>query len=86
MARDTCASCREVFYPPVDSLTVTAVDPRAELASHPGSAGRGVWFLIGQYVALTKPRIIELLLITTVPVMVLAERGIPSGWLSLIHI
>ena len=83
MARDTCASCREVFYPPVDSLTVTAVDPRAELASHPGPAGRGVWFLIGQYVALTKPRIIELLLITTVPVMVLAERGIPSGWLVL---
>jgi protoheme IX farnesyltransferase len=30
------------------------------------------------YVALTKPRIIELLLVTTVPTMVLAERGIPS--------
>lgn len=30
------------------------------------------------YVALTKPRIIELLLITTVPTMVLAERGWPS--------
>jgi protoheme IX farnesyltransferase len=29
------------------------------------------------YVALTKPRIIELLLVTTVPTMVLAERGIP---------
>jgi len=33
------------------------------------------------YVALTKPRIIELLLVTTVPTMVLAERGIPSIWL-----
>ena len=33
------------------------------------------------YVALTKPRIIELLLITTVPTMIVAERGIPSGWL-----
>ena len=33
------------------------------------------------YVALTKPRIIELLLVTTVPTMVLAERGIPSVWL-----
>ncbi|MEP6796924.1 MAG: heme o synthase [Lapillicoccus sp.] len=32
---------------------------------------------MGQYVALTKPRIIELLLITTVPVMFLAERGVP---------
>ncbi|HEX6140819.1 MAG TPA: heme o synthase, partial [Candidatus Limnocylindria bacterium] len=33
------------------------------------------------YVALTKPRIIELLLVTTVPTMVLAARGIPSPWL-----
>ena len=33
------------------------------------------------YVALTKPRVIELLLVTTAPVMVLAERGIPSVWL-----
>ncbi len=33
------------------------------------------------YVALTKPRIIELLLITTVPAMVLAAGGWPSAWL-----
>jgi protoheme IX farnesyltransferase len=33
------------------------------------------------YVALTKPRIIELLLITTVPTMIVAERGLPSVWL-----
>ena len=33
------------------------------------------------YVALTKPRIIELLLVTTVPTMVLAQRGFPSVWL-----
>jgi protoheme IX farnesyltransferase len=33
------------------------------------------------YVALTKPRIIELLLVTTVPAMMLAARGIPSPWL-----
>jgi len=30
------------------------------------------------YVALTKPRIIELLLVTTVPTMVVAERGMPK--------
>jgi len=30
------------------------------------------------YLALTKPRIIELLLVTTVPTMVVAERGMPS--------
>ena len=35
------------------------------------------------YVALTKPRIIELLLVTTVPTMVWAARGMPSGWLIL---
>ena len=33
--------------------------------------------LLGAYVALTKPRIIELLLITTVPAMVLAQNGWP---------
>ncbi|MGH3759391.1 heme o synthase [Actinophytocola sp.] len=33
------------------------------------------------YIALTKPRIIELLLVTTVPAMMLAARGIPSPWL-----
>ena len=38
---------------------------------------------IGAYVALTKPRIIELLLVTTVPTMVLAANGWPQGWLVL---
>ena len=33
------------------------------------------------YVRLTKPRIIYLLLITTVPSIVLAKRGLPSPWL-----
>jgi protoheme IX farnesyltransferase len=33
------------------------------------------------YVALTKPRIIELLLVTTLPTMVVADRGIPGLWL-----
>ena len=36
---------------------------------------------VGAYIALTKPRIIELLLITTVPTMIVAERGLPSLWL-----
>ncbi|HRW37564.1 MAG TPA: heme o synthase [Aquihabitans sp.] len=44
-------------------------------ASHPLRAR------LAGYVALTKPRIIELLLITTVPTMVVAEGGIPSLWL-----
>jgi len=33
--------------------------------------------VLGAYVGLTKPRIIELLLVTTVPVMFLAQRGVP---------
>jgi protoheme IX farnesyltransferase len=36
---------------------------------------------LSAYVALTKPRIIELLLITTVPAMVLAAGGWPDTWL-----
>ncbi len=40
----------------------------------------GVRAVIGRYVALTKPRIIELLLVTTLPVMILAARGLPSLW------
>lgn len=35
------------------------------------------------YLALTKPRVIELLLVTTVPTMILAARGLPSFWLVL---
>jgi heme o synthase len=34
--------------------------------------------VLGAYVGLTKPRIIELLLVTTVPAMFLAARGIPA--------
>lgn len=37
--------------------------------------------MVRDYVALTKPRIIELLLVTTFPVMFLAQRGIPPVWL-----
>jgi protoheme IX farnesyltransferase len=33
------------------------------------------------YVALTKPRVMELLLVTTIPVMILAEGGLPHWWL-----
>jgi protoheme IX farnesyltransferase len=39
---------------------------------------------LGGFIALTKPRIIELLLITTVPTMVLAEEGWPRTSLVLI--
>lgn len=35
---------------------------------------------IGAYIALTKPRIIELLLVTTVPTQIVAARGWPGAW------
>jgi protoheme IX farnesyltransferase len=38
---------------------------------------------LGAYIALTKPRIIELLLVTTVPTMIVADRGLPSAGLIL---
>ncbi len=39
------------------------------------------WRLILAYIELTKPRIIELLLVTTVPAMVVAAGGWPGTWL-----
>jgi heme o synthase len=44
---------------------------------------RAGWSTVGAYVALTKPRIIELLLVTTLPTMVVARRGLPSVGLIL---
>ena len=47
-----------------------------------GPAQREGWRqVLGAYVALTKPRIIELLLVTTVPTMFLAQGGVPPLWL-----
>jgi protoheme IX farnesyltransferase len=47
----------------------------------PGGGGHGVRRIprskVGAYIALTKPRIIELLLITTIPTMILADQGLP---------
>ncbi|GAA3152132.1 heme o synthase [Planomonospora alba] len=52
--------------------------PRAGAA--PGGAPRSFADVVKAYVALTKPRIIELLLITTLPVMFLAAKGLPPLW------
>lgn len=35
------------------------------------------------YVSLTKPRVVELLLVVTVPAMILAQQGLPNLWLVL---
>ncbi|GAB3081459.1 heme o synthase [Pedococcus soli] len=56
---------------------MTALDPTARISASPMPPRRKA----AAYLALTKPRIIELLLVTTVPVMFLAEGGVPSLWL-----
>lgn len=55
------------------------MDPRPAPAVDEAAAPvRRTWgTTVRAYVAITKPRIIELLLITTLPAMVLAERGLP---------
>lgn len=58
----------------------------SSLSSPTVSDSKRAWSLgrsVRAYVALTKPRVIELLLVTTAPAMVLAERGIPDLWLVL---
>ena len=52
------------------AVTVAAAPPQRTLVQR-----------IGAYVALTKPRIIELLLITTLPTMIVAQGGLPPVWL-----
>jgi len=53
--------------------------------TNPKSSDDGVSFgaKARAYLALTKPRVIELLLITTLPTMILAQGGIPDLWLVL---
>jgi protoheme IX farnesyltransferase len=57
------------------------MDVAVETPVRAGGIGFGRKFRA--YVALTKPRVIELLLVTTAPVMFLAERGVPNLWLVL---
>ncbi|MBV9869490.1 MAG: protoheme IX farnesyltransferase [Frankiaceae bacterium] len=45
-----------------------------------GHRAAGLRATVGSYIALTKPRIIELLLVTTLPVMILAANGMPHPW------
>jgi protoheme IX farnesyltransferase len=67
---------------------VTAVDPRPPAGGTGNADGVSAHEVsvhhrskLAAFVALTKPRIIELLLVTTVPTMILAAQGFPSLWL-----
>jgi heme o synthase len=55
-----------------------ALAAQAGRAAGQPAARRHPRAVAGALVALTKPRIIELLLVTTVPTMLLAQRGLPS--------
>jgi protoheme IX farnesyltransferase len=52
-----------------------------EAPALPGRRAKWSRSTVGAYIALTKPRIIELLLVTTLPTMVVAQRGVPPIWL-----
>jgi len=65
------ASLRPAF--PGSGVVTALTGPRATLAVR-----RSPLAVLRAYVALTKPRIIELLLVTTVPTMVLAAGGLPG--------
>ncbi len=71
--RDTHSASVPLTAQPIPVAELTAAAPRANLRA-----------VVRSYVALTKPRIIELLLITTVPAMFLARTRISSLWLTLV--
>jgi protoheme IX farnesyltransferase len=54
------------------------VSPAAVAAAQRAAAGPGARAVFRSYLSLTKPRIVELLLVTTLPAMFLAEGGVPS--------
>jgi protoheme IX farnesyltransferase len=64
-------------------VSVTAVDSRPVAGPAAGSGRRTPGARVKAFFVLTKPRVVELLLITTVPVMFLAEGGVPDLWLVL---
>ncbi len=64
---------------PTDGTSATRTSGRAGVPATRATGGAArVRAVLGAYVALTKPRIIELLLVTTVPTMILAADGLPS--------
>ncbi|MFE6283868.1 heme o synthase [Streptomyces sp. NPDC057877] len=69
---------------PADGGTAHAVKAMGEIGTSQSPTHRPFGARVKAFVALTKPRIIELLLITTVPVMFLAEQGVPDLRLVLV--
>ena len=85
MTAGVLAACAALL---TGKVHVTAVDPRPPVDRPPvvvpavvPAGARSLRTTLGAFVALTKPRIIELLLVTTIPTMFLAEGGVPRLWL-----
>lgn len=57
------------------------LDATASTAASASGTSLNVVQKIAAYIALTKPRIIEQLLITTIPTMFVARKGVPGFWL-----
>jgi len=58
---------------------VTTIEPQEKLTEHHAVSG---WRqVVSDYVALTKPKIISLLLVTTLGAMMIADKGFPSPWI-----
>jgi heme o synthase len=64
--------------------STAAVPAGLEQTGGPPGGRRPAGVVVRGLIALTKPRIIELLLVTTVPAMLLAQRGVPSIRLILV--
>lgn len=83
----TRRTSRYAYEEPVGTVAdVTAVDPRPVVVEGTAAArreGRSWRATVAAYIAITKPRVVELLLITTLPAMVLAQRGLPPLGLAL---
>jgi heme o synthase len=76
---DDLASAADPTHRAADQSDALDATPATPDAAPPRGFGRRA----RAYFLLTKPRVIELLLVTTVPAMVLAENGLPSLWLIL---
>lgn len=68
-ARPTAASATPGA---ADEHDVDAVGPMHDAGRYESARATGAWGRVRPYVLATKPRIIELLLVTTVPAMVIA--------------
>jgi len=62
----------------------TSLDPMTSVVEPVASRRSGS--RVGAFISITKPRIVELLLVETVPTMIVAKRGWPGLWLVVVTV